>query len=63
MSAERETKEFELLRQSHSSLCVRVAMMEMVLRDALELLAATHPEEARIMQKLSLLPVNNKGTL
>jgi hypothetical protein len=47
--------------EHEGSLEVRVAMMEMVLRDALELLAATHPEEERIMRKLALLPINNRG--
>jgi hypothetical protein len=30
--------------------------------EAVELLASTHPEERWIMQHLSMLPVNNKGT-
>lgn len=50
------------LEASHTSLCVRVAMLEMVLREVVELLASTHPEERWIMQHLSMLPVNNKGT-
>lgn len=50
-----------MANEKEVSLAVRVAMMEMVVRDAIELLASCHPEEDRIMRLLALLPVNNRG--
>ena len=49
------------MSEHEGSLAVRVAMIEMVVRDAIEILADCHPEEERIMRLLALLPHNNRG--